>query len=318
MAILRSRRLIRGAAHVRRFFRSWRFGVFSVATVILYHLLLGAILLVPQTASGPLGDFAQDFRRWCLDYDDAQGINPAFLIPLVLGPLMLGLITTAIYGSQWRKVLHRRRAMLRCVAGAAVVVAAVGAGLFLVGINPGETQAPQFPAERLRTHMQAPDFRLTNQDGQPIAASDYRGDIVVLTGVYARCGATCPLVLAQIKRVTSRLTQAQQAQVHILAVTLDPEHDTQAVLAELAESHGVYAPAFHMLTGSSREVATALSQIGILRTWNAERGVIDHNNVFLVLDRDGALAYRFSIGDLQERWMLEALQLLLAETGPKP
>lgn len=318
MAASRSRRLIRVAARVRRFFRSWRFGVFSLAAVVLYHLLLGAILLVPQSTAGALGEFAQDFRRWCLDYDDVQGINPGFLIPLVVGPLMLGLITLAIYGSQLPLAWRRRRALWRCVAAAVVAVVLVGVGLFAAGTAPGDAQAPPFPAARLRTHMQAPDFRLTDQERRLVSPQDYRGDIVVITGVYARCGATCPLVLAQIKRVTSRLTVQQQARLHVLAVTLDPEHDTPAVLADVASGQGVSAPSFHLLTGPSREVGDALSQIGIQRTWNAQTGVIDHNNVFVVLDRDGTLAYRFSVGDLQERWMLQALELLLAETGPSP
>lgn len=316
MATTTARTLIHTLARTRRFFRSWRFGAFSLAAVLLYHLLLISIMLVPASAPGALGQFAQDFRRWCLDYDDVQGINFGFVIPLFTGPVVLGVITLAIYGSQWRLALRRRRALAYCVAAAFILVGVAGAGLFTVGLNPENAQALEFPAQRLRTHMAAPEFRLENQQGLHVAPSDYRGQVVVITGVYARCGNTCPLILSQIKRITSQLSGSEQAQLRVLAVTLDPEHDTPAVLAELAQGQGVSAPAFQLLTGPPREVGDALKQIGIQRTWNAERGMIDHNNVFLVLDREGNLAYRFSIGDLQERWMLEALRLLLAEGKP--
>lgn len=312
------RTLTHTLARARRFFRSWRFGVFSLTAVLLYHLLLLSVLLVPDTATGALGQFAQDFRRWCLDYDDAQGVNFGFVIPLFTGPVVLGLITWAIYGSQLRRALRRPRALGLCVVAAALLVAAAGAGLFTVGLNPGSAQSVEFPAQRLRTSMAAPEFRLQNQERAAVAPSDYRGRVVVLTGVYARCGATCPLILAQVRRVAGQLSPAEREQLHIMAVTLDPEHDTPDVLAELASQQGVAAPGFHLLSGSSREVGDALKQIGIQRTWNAQRAVIDHNNVFLVLDRQGRLAYRFSIGDLQERWMLEALRLLLAEPEPSP
>ncbi|MBX3472974.1 MAG: SCO family protein [Planctomycetes bacterium] len=318
MTPIAARRLRRGAVRVRRFFRSWRFGSFAMAAVLMYHLLLIAIMVTPASAPGALGQFAQDFRRWCLDYDDAQGINIGFVIPLFTGPVILGLITLAIYGSQMRLALRRPKALGYCIASAALMVAVVGVGLFTVGLNLGNTQSIEFPAIRLRTHMTAPDFQLTNQHGQTVAPSDFRGQVVVLTAVYARCGATCPTILAQVKRVTSQLSNSELARVRVLAVTLDPEHDTPEVLAGLATGQGLVGPSFHLLTGRPSDVGEALNQMGIQRTWNSKLGMIDHNNVFLVIDRSGSLAYRFSIGDLQERWMLEALQLLLAEPEPTP
>ena len=46
--------------------------------------------------------------------------------------------------------------------------------------------------------------------------------------------------------------------------------------------------------------------------WLATR-MIDHANLFLLLDREGRIAYRLSLGDQQERWLVTALQVLLRE-----
>jgi protein SCO1 len=54
--------------------------------------------------------------------------------------------------------------------------------------------------------------------------------------------------------------------------------------------------------------------MGIERVRNAETGLIDHANLFLVIDRQGRVAYRFTLGDRQEQWLVSALRLLLAET----
>jgi len=41
--------------------------------------------------------------------------------------------------------------------------------------------------------------------------------------------------------------------------------------------------------------------------------VIDHANLFLLLDRNGKVAYRLGLGDRQERWLASALRILLQE-----
>lgn len=123
------------------------------------------------------------------------------------------------------------------------------------------------------------------------------------------------MIFAQAKRAVARLTAEEQADVHFVAVTLDPENDSVAGLAELARGQDLSAPAFHLVTGDTLEVNKTLNRMGIERHRD-ELGVIQHTNMFMVIDRAGTVAFRFSLGDLQEDWLVEALKLVCAEPEP--
>ena len=97
---------------------------------------------------------------------------------------------------------------------------------------------------------------------------------------------------------------------------MDPKRDRPEVLAELAEAQGLAAPTWQLLTGEPDTVETVLDHMGLMRALDPETGLIDHANLFLVIDREGRVAYTFALGDLQEKWLIEALHLLVAEGPP--
>ena len=121
------------------------------------------------------------------------------------------------------------------------------------------------------------------------------------------------MILAQARRVVDALTPEERAEVTVVAVTLDPARDDRKALAALAAAQGVAAPAWRLVTGEPARVEATLDAMGITRRRNPETGVIDHANLFLVIDRAGRVAYRFTLGDLQERWTASALRSLVAE-----
>lgn len=123
--------------------------------------------------------------------------------------------------------------------------------------------------------------------------------------------------MAQAKRVVARLTPEENSDVHFLAVTLDPERDDVEALQTFAKYQKVAAPQFNMLTGSNAEINDVLDRMGIERRYNPETHQIDHTNIYLLVDRTGKVAYRFSLGKLQEDWLVEAVKLLCSEPEPK-
>lgn len=301
---------------LRAFLASGRFPAFMLSVLVLYDLLLLAILLIPPGA-GALGSFAREFRVWCLQYDPTTRRMPMMALVTLFGePLFLGAIIVFVWWVPLRAALRRPQALVGYVLGAAVLVGATGAALGLVGnAAPADASgALPFPAERLRTAVPAPTFTLVDQDGATISPPALRGKVVLATAVYATCGLSCPMILAQVKRVVSALSPAERDDLVILAVTLDPEHDDRAALARLAAAQEVAAPRYHLLTGAPALVNAALDTMGIERRRDPETGVIDHANLFLVIDRQGRVAYRFTLGDRQEQWLVAALRLLLAET----
>ena len=74
---------------------------------------------------------------------------------------------------------------------------------------------------------------LVAQDGRAIGLDVHRGKPVLVTMFYAGCQATCPLIIDTLRSVERQLEPAQQKNLRVLLVSIDPEHDTPAALAAL-------------------------------------------------------------------------------------
>ena len=82
----------------------------------------------------------------------------------------------------------------------------------------------------------------------------------------------------------------------------------------LADNHDMQAPLYNLLTGPAPTVEQTLDRMQITRSRDPETGVINHANLFLLIDRNGKLAYRLGIGERQQRWLTTALGVLLSES----
>jgi protein SCO1/2 len=86
-----------------------------------------------------------------------------------------------------------------------------------------------------------PDFKLRNQDGQPIHLSQFHGKALLVTFIYTRCPTPdfCPRVSRNFAVLEKQLAAnpALYAQTHLLSVSFDPEHDTPARLRAYGASY---------------------------------------------------------------------------------
>lgn len=100
----------------------------------------------------------------------------------------------------------------------------------------------------------APDFTLTDQRGQTVSLSDFRGKAVVLTFIYTNCPDVCPAIARNMGTAHELLHEETRDDVVLIAVTLDPLRDTQVALQEFSERNGLADnPNWYALRGE-REV----------------------------------------------------------------
>ncbi len=293
------------------------FPAFMLIALALSVTLLLGILFVPAAPDG-LGAFAEAFKVWCFGYDPATGsIEPAYVLMVVVKPLIL---TTVILAVWWRPLgaaLRRPGELKRPAAAAVLAVSAAALGLISLDDGRGLPQGElPFPAEDLRTAHTPPEFTLTDHQGQPVSLADLRGRVVMVTAVYASCGETCPMILRQTRQAVDALTEEEQAELSVLGITLDATRDTPEVLARLAKAQEVSPPLYRFVTGEPAEVERVLDRFDVARSRDPETGVIDHANLFILIDRQGRMAYRLTLGEQQQRWLTTALRLLIAEPRP--
>ncbi len=93
---------------------------------------------------------------------------------------------------------------------------------------------PTFVGTALEPPRDLRDFDLTDQFGRPARLSDLSDGVVVLTFLYTHCPDLCPLTTAKLHLAYTLLAK-DASRVTFLAVTVDPERDTQARLLEWSQ-----------------------------------------------------------------------------------
>lgn len=302
---------------IQHFFGTWRFPVMMLSMLFFFTATIIIVLLLP-TSNPALASFAEDFKVWCLRYDPATGeMEWGYVLTFLFQPLLLAFIVFLVWGNQlWETGKHHFRKMMPYIVVSFVLTIGMLITLTILAgneIRAGEGKELPFPAERLRTTFTAPDFSLVNQNEDPVSLESLKGKVVLVTAVYAQCGYTCPMIFAQTKEALAQLSTTEKSQLTVAAITLDPEHDTPEILNALARGQQVEAPFFNLLTGEPVKVNAVLDKFGFSRSRDPETGVINHANLFILIDREGRVAYRFTLGERQQRWLVSALKVLINE-----
>lgn len=299
----------------------WPFAAFLLFAIVFSELALGALMLWPADA-GAFGAFADEFRKWCLGQDGATGtLQWAYVAMYILNPLAVGGIVWIVWSGPLRAAFRQGpRAFAAPALLALVLVFGSTAALWAWQEPAPAVEALAFPAEEIRTATPAPDFALIDQEGRPFHLADWKGRPILVTAVYSSCGTACPRILAGLRGVVDRVAsspgssgRSEGTGFTVAVLTLDPARDTPARLATLANAYGIRGADRKFLSGVPADVESALDAFGFARRRIPETGVIDHAPLYVLVDRSGRIAYRFTTGETQERWMTEAVQLLERE-----
>lgn len=135
----------------------------------------------------------------------------------------------------------------------------------------------------------AKGFSLTDHTGKPRTLADFKGKAVVVFFGYMQCPDVCPTTMAEMATVMQKLGPLAD-QVQVLFITLDPERDTQQLLAS-------YVPAFDKrfigLRGTPEQTAKTAKEFKVFYAKvpgsDPNSYTIDHTAGSYVFDRDGRL-----------------------------
>lgn len=136
----------------------------------------------------------------------------------------------------------------------AVSALAFAMALGLSGCDKLTSKPASFQNTDVTGLQYAQDFALTDHTGKPRTLADFKGKVVVMFFGYTQCPDVCPTTMAELAGVMKELGPLAD-QVQVLFVTVDPERDTQALLAE-------YVPAFDKRFLGLRGDAAATAKVG--------------------------------------------------------
>lgn len=136
-----------------------------------------------------------------------------------------------------------------------------------------------------------PDVPLVDQSGAAFSLGDTRGHWLALGFVYTRCpkAEACPMTMSRLVALDAAAHE-RDLDLRLLAVTLDPAHDTPARLAAFGERYGVDTDRFRLATGEAELVSEALPSLFNVIALPGAGETLDHTVRIALLDPDGRTA----------------------------
>jgi protein SCO1/2 len=195
-----------------------------------------------------------------------------------------------------------------------VIFATVLSLLVLAGCGAG-SEEPRFRLTDVTGAGFGKELNLIDHHGKPRTLADFRGKVVTVFFGFTHCPDACPTTMVEMAQVAKALG-ADADKLQVLFVTVDPERDTQQVLAQ-------YVPAFHPgflgLYGDAEATARAAKEFKVYYSKQPGKGSdrgrsysVDHSAGTFILDRHGRLRLFAQYGQGAEA-ILHDVRLLLRE-----
>lgn len=150
------------------------------------------------------------------------------------------------------------------------------------------------PASTLQVYYDVPEFHLMSQDGQAFDSKVLQGKIWVADFIYTTCPGPCPRMTSQMKEVQSAVQKMPD--VRLVSFTVDPEHDTPAVLAAYAKQRGAAFDDWYFLTGPPAELQRLDRDVFKLGNIDAS---LQHSTRFTLIDRQSRIRGYYDTSESQ-------------------
>ena len=135
-------------------------------------------------------------------------------------------------------------------------------------------------------YHQIPDFEFINQDSIKITQKNFTGKIYVADFFFTTCPTICPKMKTQMLRIFKKFKD--NPKVAILSHTIDPRHDTPAVLKEFSTNLGIQNSMWQMVTGDKAKIYEIGQKSYMVSATDdpTQPGGIVHSGAFILVDKN--------------------------------
>lgn len=149
------------------------------------------------------------------------------------------------------------------------------------------------------TYHQVPPFSFYNENGETITQGAVEGKIRVVDFIFTRCQVECPLMTSQLLRVNEIFQN--DSNIAFLSHTVDPQHDSPAVLKTYKESFGITNEQWYFLTGSKDEIYEQALKGYYLAAGEEDTEVgFLHSDKIVLVDKEGFIRGFYSGTDPED------------------
>lgn len=108
---------------------------------------------------------------------------------------------------------------------------------------------------------EVPEYELISENGQRFGSKELGGRVYLANFIFSRCPTICPKMLGDLQKVQKRIKGTGQ-KVAVVTFTVDPEHDNEKVLFDLARKYDANPFVWTFLTGTDKDALFKLYRDG--------------------------------------------------------
>ncbi len=160
-----------------------------------------------------------------------------------------------------------------------------------------------------------PSFKFANQDGDTITNKDYDGKIYVADYFFTTCKSICPKMATELQRVQSVFGYTKGL-VQILSHTVDPEHDSVAVLKAYSDMIHADTKMWNFVTGDKKQLYDIARKGYLVNAMEGNGGPEDfiHSELFVLVDKEKHIRGIYDGTDIKAvNNLLDDIKVLIAE-----
>lgn len=206
--------------------------------------------------------------------------QPRFVLPAVCAILAVALVLAIVFGDGY-------------------------SGSSTSSSTPNANHNGNFDGAAFPPGVRGHDFTLTNQRGQRVSLSAYRGDVVVLAFLFSKC-RTCVLVANQVRGALDEVEGTRG--VATIFVSTDPQIDTRASVSRFLSETSLRGH-LEYLTGTSQELQPIWKAYAIPPV-SAGKYASEEGSTVLLIDHNGSERVGFGLEQIAPESLAHDIRLL--------
>lgn len=194
---------------------------------------------------------------------------------------------------------------------------------------PSGQEATPLRDDKAVAGQKIPDFTLTNQDGEPVSAADFRGKALAITFIYSECPLPefCILMSKNFSDLANKVAREEDLKdrIRLLSISFDPDRDTPEKLKKYGLGYlGKNSPAtdfeiWQLAVGEDRKVREIADFFGLRYEVDPQdRTQFNHSLRTIVISPEGRVAKVLPGGGWTPDDLLGEMKKTLNQTPPPP
>jgi protein SCO1/2 len=129
-------------------------------------------------------------------------------------------------------------------------------------------------------------IQLQDQNGRAFSYDELRGKPAIVTFIATHCKDACPLINAQFGALAQQV-KARHLDVHLVSITLDPEHDSLKDMQRIASLFKADPQIWTLISGKPASVHQLMSRFNVIAVRGKDGFADTHSTFVFLVDRNG-------------------------------